>query len=86
MLNITTDKETKNINKSAELKSADGTVIGTVSYNTSNQEYAGINFNLNIANKELFISDKETYKEDITSFLDTFIAKTNEIMGMGGEE
>lgn len=84
MLNITTDKETKNINKSAELKNADGAVIGTVSYNTSNQKYAGINFNLNISNKELFISDKETYKEDIVSFLDAFIAKTIEIIG--GEE
>lgn len=88
-LNITQELETKNINKQAELKSANGELVGTVSFNVTNQQYNGISLNVNITSKELFVAEKETYKKDIQSFLDTFITETLEVMGVetaGGKE
>lgn len=78
-LNVTMDKETINYNKAANIKDANGNIVGILSYSTTNQEYSGINFNVNISNKEEFIKNAETYKSDIVSFLDAFIAKTNAI-------
>ena len=78
-LNVTMDKETINYNKAANIKDANGNIVGILSYSTTNQEYSGINFNVNISNKEEFIKNVETYKSDIVSFLDAFIAKTKAI-------
>lgn len=78
-LNVTMDEETKNINKTANLVSANGDVVGALTYNTTNQKYAGINFVVNISNKEEFVANSATYKTDIENFLDAFIANTVEI-------
>lgn len=79
-LSITQEVETKNINKTAELKNVDGVIIGTASFNVTNQQYNGISVNINISNKELFVADIQTFRTDITNFLELFTEETKNVM------
>lgn len=79
MVTITEHKETLNDNKSAQITTDDGTVIGTITWDTTNQEHALVGFHLSINRKDIFVENKQIYENDIIECLNDFITRTVEI-------
>lgn len=74
-------KEDKKVQFNAESKSADGSIVVTLSAMISTSEYESPTINTNIVNKALFMKDTVTYQEDISSFTAQVYAKMTEILG-----